>query len=446
MTAAIIGGGIAGLTSAYELVKAGERPILIEPGPLGGMLRSIHCKGFTLEAGPNVLVERPDMAALLGDLGLYDDVRYPEVNPYGQYVWFRGRAEKVPAGLIELLGSPLLRVSTKITLPFKLIMPGALNGTTPDRSVAQFFSPLIGTHTVRCLLDPVLKGIYGGEVDELSARSLFPGLWEAARKRQSIVHYMRNRPSKGKPRIMVIRGGIQRLTQTLWDRISQYVEHLPLRVERISPLDKKRFRIALSDGRYLEVDGCVVTTAGHATVPLVSHLSEDLVSSLERMRFAGLTVVHCAVPRAEALIPDAFGVLFPGGMPQHLLGVMFNSQIFPHVAPPGYHVLTVVLGGAQAGETDLDEATVRAELPTILSQFLDVRQVEVLNISHWKKAIPQLTVGHHEVVGKMDACEREFPGIVFVGVDRGGVGVSDRIRIAREGVKRFRRVRVETVV
>ena len=59
MTAAIIGGGIAGLAAAYELTKVGERPYLIEPQHIGGVITSEKIQGYTLETGPNVLVERP---------------------------------------------------------------------------------------------------------------------------------------------------------------------------------------------------------------------------------------------------------------------------------------------------------------------------------------------------------------------------------------------------
>ena len=48
MTVGIIGAGIAGLTAAYDLVKQGVRPVLIEPGSIGGMLRSIQQDGFNL--------------------------------------------------------------------------------------------------------------------------------------------------------------------------------------------------------------------------------------------------------------------------------------------------------------------------------------------------------------------------------------------------------------
>ncbi len=446
MTAAIIGAGVAGLAAAYELVKAGERPYLIEPGPIGGMVRSVVSDGFTLECGPNVLVERAELKDLFQELQLAKDAVHPSVNPYGQYVWYRGRPVKVPANFFELLASPLFTGLTKVLLPVKAFVPGVLPRKIEDCSVEQFFAPLLGVHTARHLMDPVLKGIYGGDVGALSARSIFPALWDAARQGRSIIGYMRSKRSAGKPPIVVLRGGIQRLTEALWHEVGPHVEQVKAQVQRITPLDGKRFRLSLSEGRQIEVDGCVVTAAGNRLAPLVGFLNEDLANALTNVKYAGLSVVHVRVPRSEPLIPDAFGVLFPGGMPENLLGVMFNSQIFPHMAPSNEHLLTVVLGGAQAGECTYDEASLKQRLPELLRTLLGIANVRWVSMTQWPAAIPQLEVGHHKLVKLLNQCEHDYPGIVFAGVDRGGIGVSDRIRLAKEACKRFRRVRVETVV
>jgi oxygen-dependent protoporphyrinogen oxidase len=448
MTAAIIGGGIAGLTAAYELVKAGERPYLIEPGRIGGMVRSEQRAGFTLECGPNVLVVRPDLKYLLDQLDLAGAARSPCIPKYGQYVWYKGQIRKVPANFWRLLTSPLFSLSAKLLLPLKILVPGVMPRGKKDCSVRTFFAPLIGAQAVGAVLDPVLKGIYGGDVAELSARSLFPGLWQAATEGSSVLGYMRSRRGAGgKPAVVVLQGGIQTLTDHLWKAIESHVNLVQKRVERIVPSEgSRRYTLLLDGGGSLDVDGCIVTTAGKHSAPMLGYLDEDLCDQLLNLQSAALTVVHLKVPRAEPLIPGAFGVLFPGGMPENLLGVMFNSMLFPHVAPDNSHVLTVVLGGAQASDQVPLESELRTKLPALLNQLLRIRNIEWLSMTHWPEAIPQMVVGHHNIVERLDACEEKFRGIVFAGVDRGGVGVSDRIRVARDAAKRLRRVRVETAV
>lgn len=436
MGAVVIGAGIAGLTAAYELVKAGERPTLVEPRSIGGMISSLRADGFTLERGPNVLVERPDVMSLVSELGLADRLRFPVVNPYGQYVWFNGGARKVPAGILELLRSPLVSVGAKLALPLKVALPGVLKPQSEDESVEQFFSRLIGERATRGMLDPVLKGIYGGNVDELSARTIFHGLWSAAVRGRSLVQYLRERPKGSKPRIFVMEGGIQVLVDALWQRIQSEIDFVADSAVELTHGGPSLYRVMTSSGRVLETQRCIVTVAGASLASLIETMDPRLSRVVSKMRYASLTVVHLSAPRTDRLIRDAFGMLCPAGMPEHFLGVMFNSQIFPGMAPPDRHLLTVILGGAQAGGEVPDLERAKREVPRILDSLLGIRNASVLGITHWPHAIPQLVVGHHLLVEAMDAGERDAPGVAFAGVDRGGVGVSDRIRIAREAVER----------
>jgi oxygen-dependent protoporphyrinogen oxidase len=123
-------------------------------------------------------------------------------------------------------------------------------------------------------------------------------------------------------------------------------------------------------------------------------------------------------------------------MPDDLLGVMFNSLLFPHVAPPDRHILTLIVGGAQATGRP-DETRLRQTLPELMRSLLGINGFEWIKLTEWNNAIPQLVVGHHQVVAACDECERNNPGMVLAGVQRGGVGVSDRIRMAREAVDRL---------
>jgi oxygen-dependent protoporphyrinogen oxidase len=438
MATAVIGAGVAGLVAAYELVKRGERPIIIEPSSPGGMLRSIQRDGFTLEAGPNVLVERPDVVQLFQELGMTDDVCYPAVQPYGQFVWCGDKACKVPSGFSELIRSSLFPWSVKLALPVRLLLPGLIKPKAEDVSILEFFTPLIGAQVTKNLLDPVLKGIYGGDVARLSARSIFPGLWSAAVQGLSLLGYMRQRPRGGKPAIFVVRGGIQRIAEALWARIKDNVDLISARADSVSRGEGGGYVIRCSNGAEVAVKSCIVTSAGAGLARLVSELDRDLSSYVSTQQYASLTVVHLSVPRREPLIRDAFGILFPGGMPENLLGVMFNSLIFPHVAPLDKHILTVIVGGAQAGHERPDEVRLREQVPLLLERYLGVVSADCLQITQWPGAIPQLVVGHHKLVAEFDRVEAANPGLAFVGVDRGGIGVSDRVRLAKSGVERIR--------
>src|SRR3982751_6651102 len=68
----IIGGGISGLSAAYELDRRGVSFTLLEASPrLGGLIRTDYVDGFTIEAGPeSVLAQKPGALQLCDELGL----------------------------------------------------------------------------------------------------------------------------------------------------------------------------------------------------------------------------------------------------------------------------------------------------------------------------------------------------------------------------------------
>ncbi|MCO6430531.1 MAG: protoporphyrinogen oxidase, partial [Deltaproteobacteria bacterium] len=160
-------------------------------------------------------------------------------------------------------------------------------------------------------------------------------------------------------------------------------------------------------------------------------LAPDLAEKLAGLDYAPLAVLHLAVTKPCPVPERAFGVLFPSESRSSLLGVMFNSELFPHLAPEGRHLLTVCIGGAGneqmvAKERAELEETARREL----AEKLSLSDSTVLAFRKWPRAIPQYHLGHHIVTAMMDDLERRLPGLRFVGADRGGVGVPDRVKAA----------------
>ena len=68
----IVGGGIAGLATAYELSRRGVPFVLLERGArAGGVVLSEQVDDFTIDAGPDsLLVQKPDGIRLCEELGL----------------------------------------------------------------------------------------------------------------------------------------------------------------------------------------------------------------------------------------------------------------------------------------------------------------------------------------------------------------------------------------
>ncbi|MBO0747855.1 MAG: FAD-dependent oxidoreductase, partial [Acidimicrobiaceae bacterium] len=100
---AVVGGGIAGLAAAHDLVGAGAEVTLYEPGHLGGKIRTERFAGRRVELGADAFLTRvPDAVALCRELGMEADLVAPSAGRAA--LWWGDRLITLPPDLV--LGAP----------------------------------------------------------------------------------------------------------------------------------------------------------------------------------------------------------------------------------------------------------------------------------------------------------------------------------------------------
>src|SRR5215469_18786789 len=149
MRIAIVGGGIAGLATAFEIEKARaagadiEYALFEERDRLGGCLASQIVDGAVLEGGPDsFLTEKPAAAELCRELGLGTDLIPSNDADRKTWIVVKNRLVGLPDGLMFLVPtklvptalSPLFSISTKIRMGMELLLPP--RPSTEDESVA----------------------------------------------------------------------------------------------------------------------------------------------------------------------------------------------------------------------------------------------------------------------------------------------------------------------
>src|SRR5919197_1405744 len=203
----VVGGGIAGLSTAYELSRAGVPLVVLESAPrAGGVILSEELDGFTIDGGPDaLLVQKPDGIRLCEELGLRERL-VPTRPPRLAFIQRGGRLHALPAASVlgvptrvwPFLRSGLFTWRGKLRVGAELVVPRLRDAG--DESIGRFFTRRFGAEATMYLAEPLLAGIHAGDVDRLSLRALFPRFAEAERTHGSLLRALRpRRPSQADP-------------------------------------------------------------------------------------------------------------------------------------------------------------------------------------------------------------------------------------------------------
>jgi len=205
---AIVGGGITGLSVAFYLqseIKKNHLPIdvvLIEAKPrLGGKIETIKRDGFIIERGPDSFLERKKSATQLAkDVGLGD---YLVNNDVGQSFVLvgdklhpipKGAVMGVPTNIASFATSGLFSLTGKLRASFDLFLPK--KKVDGDQSLGGFFGRRLGSEVVENLIEPLLSGIYAGDIYNLSLLAIFPHFYEIEQKHRSLILGMAKQAQK----------------------------------------------------------------------------------------------------------------------------------------------------------------------------------------------------------------------------------------------------------
>ena len=200
MNVTIVGGGLTGLTAAYYLghAKPEWTITLYEQAPrFGGKIQTQHVDDFVVELGPDsYLGRKTEMTDLVHDLGLGDTL---VSNETGQaFVYDKGSIHPIPGGSIMGIPTEMMPFvkATLISWPGKLRAgldyfkkPYQLD-ENGDVSIGHFFKYHLGQEMMDKLIEPLLAGIYGGDIYKISLLSTFPHFIQVEQKYGNMVKGM----------------------------------------------------------------------------------------------------------------------------------------------------------------------------------------------------------------------------------------------------------------
>lgn len=447
----IIGGGITGLSAAYELVKAGERPLLLEAAPrLGGVIETGFVQDCVLEGGPDsFLAAKPAAAELIRELGLGHDLIGSRDESRVTYVVKAGRLVPLPDGLMMMVPtrilpmarSPLVSWGAKLKMAGEFFLKPA-PADTPDRSVADFIRAHYGQEAVDYLAEPLLSGVYGGSVERLSVNSVLTRFVDLERKYGSLtkgVLAMRARAAgrgESGPLFLTLRRGLQQLVDALERIVRPAAEVIHAEARSIAWLGD-RWSVVHSSGT-LEAGRLILAIPAWRAGALLREVDRRLAELLEGIEYSSSVTLALGYRKDRSgPVPPGFGFLVPAAERKTLVACTFVGAKFSDRVPDTHHVLRCFLGGAgRENVLDWDDAeiirTVRSELRQLLGWDAEP---EFVQLRRWRRAMAQYAVGHAARMGEIAARLEALPALALAGNAYDGIGISDCVRTGRAAAR-----------
>jgi phytoene dehydrogenase-like protein len=154
---AVVGGGLAGLTAAALLGRAGRRVVLYEKArALGGRAQTQAHGEFRFNIGPHALYCGGEARRTLAELGLTFSGGTP--RPSGGFAVSGGRKHALPGGFVSLLTTSLLRLPAKLELARLMTSLAKINPSSADGlTLRQWVERNLRQPEVRALVEALVR-------------------------------------------------------------------------------------------------------------------------------------------------------------------------------------------------------------------------------------------------------------------------------------------------
>jgi protoporphyrinogen/coproporphyrinogen III oxidase len=462
----VVGGGIAGLATAFELRERASRvpgglevQLLEGASRLGGNLRTEHADGYRVEWGPNGFLDNvPATIDLVRRLGRESDLVRANASAARRFLFRNGKLHLLPSGAGSFLTCPVLSIRGRLRVlgePFAKKHPGG------DETVFDFAARRIGPEAAAILVDSMVSGVFAGNSRELSLASCFPKMAEMERDHGGLVRAMvarllargaakremERRRAAGRDVSELARpggpagpggtltsfgGGIETFIEALAAQLGDAVA-VDRPVRSLDRSDVRGWSLATGGGPAVEADAIVLAIPAAQAAPLVAPLDDVVAATLREIPTAPLAVVALAYDvQAIGSAPNGFGFLVPRGETLRILGCLCDSSIFPGRAPEGKVLVRAMIGGAHdpravaLGDDELVAVASREVAQAMGFQAEPER--------HWifrhRAGISQYAVGHADRLELIQRRLQSWPGLFLAGQSYFGVSMNSCVEKA----------------
>lgn len=434
----VIGGGISGLSLGYLLSQKKEYDVIVSEAQkrAGGKIWTERHDSFIVEGGVNAFLDNRALT-----LELIKRLSLPPLRSSDsarkRFVYSEGRLHRLPESPPAFLASPLISPLGKIRLFMEVFIP---KGKADDETLREFAIRRLGREAYEKLIDPMASGVYAGNPEEMSLKSCFPRIDELEKKYGSLIKALISLKRQSKKSVGVspsgvltsFRGGMNDVVEALSTALGERLRksERAVSVERLS----SGYIVHFKDSTKVEADAVVLAVPSYEAEGILKELDRNLSSLLGEIHYPPVSVVALAyrkdrLPRETLRELNAFGFLVPSREKRKILGVLYDSSIFPNRAPEGYVLLRAMIGGARSPDTALfDERKLIEIVGGEIKDIVAIRaEPEFSRVFRHERAIPQYVVGHSRRLSQIEERLSRYKGLYITGNALRGVGFNDCI-------------------
>jgi oxygen-dependent protoporphyrinogen oxidase len=440
----VVGAGIAGLATAYELSRRGVSFVVLDRATrAGGVIFSEEVDGYTIDGGPDaLLIQKPEGIALCQEIGLGDRL-IPTKPPRLAYIQRGGRLHALPAA--SVLGiptriAPFLRTTLfswagKLRMGAELFVPAKRDDS--DESIGAFMTRRFGAEATTYLAEPLLAGIHAGDVDRLSVQALFPRLVDAERRHGSLIRAFRIRNpqsavTNADGAFKSLPGGLSEMIRALVHAIGEAHVRTATGAEAVT--GHGPFQVRTVAGETIDARAVVFATPAYVTSTLTRDRDDELARLTGEIAYASAATVVLAFARSAVGHPlNGSGFVVPRAEHTGILAASWLSSKWPHRAPDDRVLLRTFVGGARDPRAlERSDAELVSLSLDAIGPLLGVRGEPVFTRTYrWDRANAQHEVGHLARVAAIDRALARHPGLFITGSGFRGVGIPDCIADGR---------------
>lgn len=461
---AIVGGGISGVTAAYKVLKEARNqnlPVsveLFEAKELGGVFKTKEHGEYRLECGPDsFFTKTPEIVELSEELSVSSKIIPTNEKKRKSLVAKEDQLIPLPEGFVMIAPSkeePFMKTELlsengkKRALLEKELAP---RESETEESVAQFIERRFGQELLTKIAQPMVGGIYTGDVNKLSAEACLPEFVEMERTKGSIIKALcerqnsqTNSGTKGArySAFYSFEGGMYFLIDTLRKKIVEmngatFKTNEP--VLSIRKMDGGKWSLQTKGSSSSLYDAVIMALPASSLARVMSDLDPLITQNAGQIHCSSSCVVNLIFEKSEINpeLLDGFGFVVPEESNRPLLACSYLSEKYLHRSPAEKVILRAFFGGVN-NEGVLQESDSRL-VELALQELKYYMKIEAkplyTSVDRWQESMPQYTIGHHGRIKTITKRLEDLPGIFITGNFISGVGIPKCVQLATEAAK-----------